>query len=199
MSGAPAAFKPHAPLEGAARMWGTVALSAATFMNVLDSSIANVSLPVIAGDLGVSPNQGTWVVTSFGVANAIAVPLTGWLSQRFGQVRLFTLSVLLFTLASWLCGLAPNMATLIAMRALQGFVAGPMMPLAQTLLLSSYPPAMAGMAMALWAMTTLVAPVMGPLLGGWITDHTHWGWIFYINIPVGILAAFVTLSIYQKR
>ncbi len=199
MSGAPAAFKPHPPLEGAARMWGTVALSAATFMNVLDSSIANVSLPAIAGDLGVSPNQGTWVVTSFGVANAIAVPLTGWLSQRFGQVRLFTLSVLLFTLASWLCGLAPNMATLIAMRALQGFVAGPMMPLAQTLLLSSYPPAMAGMAMALWAMTTLVAPVMGPLLGGWITDHTHWGWIFYINIPVGILAAFVTWSIYQKR
>jgi len=199
MSGAPVAFKPHAPLEGAARMWGTVALSAATFMNVLDSSIANVSLPAIAGDLGVSPNQGTWVVTSFGVANAIAVPLTGWLSQRFGQVRLFTLSVLLFTLASWLCGLAPNMATLIAMRALQGFVAGPMMPLAQTLLLSSYPPAMAGMAMALWAMTTLVAPVMGPLLGGWITDHTHWGWIFYINIPVGILAAFVTWSIYQKR
>ena len=199
MSGAPAAFKPHPPLEGAARMWGTVALSAATFMNVLDSSIANVSLPAIAGDLGVSPNQGTWVVTSFGVANAIAVPLTGWLSQRFGQVRLFTVSVLLFTLASWLCGLAPNMATLIAMRALQGFVAGPMMPLAQTLLLSSYPPAMAGMAMALWAMTTLVAPVMGPLLGGWITDHTHWGWIFYINIPVGILAAFVTWSIYQKR
>lgn len=168
-------------------------------MNVLDSSIANVSLPAIAGDLGVSPNQGTWVATSFGVANAIAVPLTGWLSQRFGQVRLFTLSVLLFTLASWLCGLAPNMATLIAMRALQGFVAGPMMPLAQTLLLSSYPPAMAGMAMALWAMTTLVAPVMGPLLGGWITDQTHWGWIIFINIPVGILAAFVTWSIYQKR
>ena len=125
-----------APLTGAARVWGTIALSAATFMNVLDSSIANVSLPAIAGDLGVSPNQGAWVVTSFGVANAIAVPLTGWLSQRFGQVRLFTLSVLLFVLASWLCALAPNMPTLIAMRAFQGFVAGPMMPLAQTLLLS---------------------------------------------------------------
>ncbi len=180
-------------------MWGTIALSAATFMNVLDSSIANVSLPAIAGDLGVSPNQGTWVITSFGVANAIALPLTGWLSQRFGQVRLFVASVLLFVMASWLCGLAPNMSTLIAMRAVQGFVAGPMMPLAQTLLLSSYPPAMAGIAMALWAMTTLVAPVMGPVLGGWITDHTHWGWIFFINIPVGIAAGFITWSIFHKR
>ena len=189
----------HPPLEGSARLWGTIALSAATFMNVLDSSIANVSLPAIAGDLGVSPNQGTWVITSFGVANAIALPLTGWLSQRFGQVRLFVASVLLFVISSWLCGLAPNMSTLIAMRALQGFVAGPMMPLAQTLLLSSYPPAMAGMAMALWAMTTLVAPVMGPLLGGWITDQTHWGWIFFINIPVGIAAAFLTWTLYHKR
>lgn len=200
---APAAARPayvqSQPLQGSARLWGTIALSAATFMNVLDSSIANVSLPAIAGDLGVSPNQGTWVVTSFGVANAIAVPLTGWLSQRFGQVRLFTLSVLLFVIASWLCGLAPNMSTLIAMRALQGFVAGPMMPLAQTLLLSSYPPAMAGLAMAMWAMTTLVAPVMGPLLGGWITDNMHWGWIFYINIPVGFVAAFITWTLYKKR
>ena len=193
------AFVQSQPLQGSARLWGTVALSAATFMNVLDSSIANVSLPAIAGDLGVSPNQGTWVVTSFGVANAIAVPLTGWLSQRFGQVRLFTASVLMFVIASWLCGLAPNMSTLIAMRALQGFVAGPMMPLAQTLLLSSYPPAMAGLAMALWAMTTLVAPVMGPLLGGWITDNMHWGWIFYINIPVGFVAAFITWNLYKKR
>ncbi len=108
---------------------GTLALSAATFMNVLDTSIANVSLPAIAGDLGVSPNQGTWVITSFGVANAIAVPLTGWLSQRFGQVRLFTASVLLFVLTSWLCGLAPNMTTLIFLRVLQGLVAGPMIPL----------------------------------------------------------------------
>ena len=189
----------HPPLQGSARLWGTIALSAATFMNVLDSSIANVSLPAIAGDLGVSPNQGTWVITSFGVANAIALPLTGWLSQRFGQVRLFTVSVLLFVISSWLCGLAPNMSSLIAMRALQGFVAGPMMPLAQTLLLSSYPPALAGMAMALWAMTTLVAPVMGPVLGGWITDHTHWGWIFFINIPVGIAAAGLTWTLYHKR
>ncbi len=113
-------------------------------MNVLDTSIANVSMPAIAGDLGVSPTQGTWVITSFAVANAISVPLTGWLTQRFGQVRLFVASVLLFVLASWLCGLAPTIETLIAFRVLQGLVAGPMIPLSQTLLLASYPPALAG-------------------------------------------------------
>ena len=190
---------PHPPLEGSARLWGTIALSAATFMNVLDTSIANVSLPAIAGDLGVSPNQGTWVITSFAVANAIAVPLTGWLSLRLGQVRLFVSSVILFVIASWMCGLAPNMTTLIAFRALQGFVAGPMIPLSQTLLLASYPRALSGLATAMWSMTTLVAPVMGPLLGGWITDNITWSWIFYINIPVGIAAALATLAIYRKR
>ncbi|MGR4867365.1 DHA2 family efflux MFS transporter permease subunit [Variovorax sp. LARHSF232] len=198
MSSAPATIPPP-PLEGSARIWGTVALSAATFMNVLDSSIANVSLPAIAGDLGVSATQGTWVITSFAVANAIAVPLTGFLTQRFGQVRLFMASIILFVITSWMCGLAPNMTTLIAFRALQGFVAGPMIPLSQTLLLSSYPRAKAGLAMALWSMTTLVAPVMGPLLGGWITDNISWPWIFYINIPVGILAALITWGIYRDR
>ena len=187
------------PLTGGQLVLGTIALSLATFMNVLDSSIANVSIPAISGDLGVSPAQGTWVITSFAVANAISVPLTGWLTQRFGQVRLFTASVLLFVLASWLCGLAPNMATLIAFRVLQGFVAGPMIPLSQTLLLASYPAAKAGTAMAMWAMTVLVAPVAGPLLGGWITDNISWPWIFYINIPVGIIAAGLTWSIYHKR
>ena len=196
---APGTPLPPAPLQGAARLWGTIALSAATFMNVLDTSIANVSLPAIAGDLGVSPNQGTWVITSFAVANAIAVPLTGWLSLRLGQVRLFVASILLFVAASWLCGLAPNMTTLIAFRALQGFVAGPMIPLSQSLLLASYPRALAGLAMAMWAMTTLIAPVTGPLLGGWITDNISWSWIFYINIPVGIVSAFATLAIYRKR
>jgi DHA2 family multidrug resistance protein len=178
---------------------GTIALALATFMNVLDTSIANVSIPAISGDMGVSPAQGTWIITSFAVANAIAVPLTGWLTQRFGQVRLFTSSVLLFVIASWLCGLAPNIGTLIAFRVLQGLVAGPMIPLSQTLLLASYPRAKAGTAMAMWGMTVLVAPVAGPLLGGWITDNISWPWIFYINIPVGLFAATLTWSIYSKR
>ena len=188
-----------APLTGSQLVLGTLALSLATFMNVLDTSIANVSIPAIAGDMGVSPAQGTWVITSFAVANAISVPLTGWLTQRFGQVRLFTASVLLFVLASWLCGLAPNMPTLIFFRVLQGLVAGPMIPLSQTLLLASYPAAKAGTAMAMWAMTVLVAPVAGPLLGGWITDNISWPWIFYINVPVGLAAAGLTWSIYRSR
>ena len=187
------------PLHGTALLLGTLSLSLATFMNVLDSSIANVSIPAIAGDLGVSPGQGTWVITSFGIANAIAVPLTGWLTQRFGAVRLFTLSVLLFVLASWLCGLAHSLEMLVFFRVLQGLVAGPMIPLSQTLLLSSYPRAKAGTALALWGMTTLVAPVAGPLLGGWITDSMSWPWIFYINIPVGLFAAALTWSTYRHR
>ena len=189
----------HPPLQGSARVLGTLALSLATFMNVLDTSIANVSLPAIAGDLGVSPNQGTWVITSFGVANAISVPLTGWLAQRFGAVRLFTTSVLLFVLTSWLCGFAPSLAMLVFFRVLQGLVAGPMIPLSQTLLMSSYPKAKVGMALAMWSMTTLVAPVVGPLLGGWISDNVSWPWIFYINIPVGLAAAAATWAIYRKR
>src|SRR5438874_9254584 len=123
------------PLEGGTRVLASLAVALATFMNVLDTSIANVSIPAISGDLGVSPSQGTWVITSFAVANAISVPLTGWLTQRFGPVRLFTASVLLFVIASWLCGLAPNIGMLIAFRVLQGLVAGPMIPLSQTLLL----------------------------------------------------------------
>src|SRR5580700_11509373 len=188
-----------APLRGAALAVGAIALSLATFMNVLDTSIANVSLPAIAGDLGVSPDQGTWVITSFGVANAISLPLTGWLTRRFGQVRLFTTSVVLFVIASFLCALAPTLSLLILFRVLQGAVAGPMIPLSQALLLSSYPRNRAGMALAMWSITTLVAPVVGPVLGGWITDNISWPWIFYINIPVGIGAAIATWAIYRKR
>ncbi len=187
------------PLHGAELVMGTVALSLAVFMNVLDSSIANVSIPAIAGDFGVSPNQGTWVITSFAVSNAIAVPLTGWLTQRFGMVRLFTLSIVLFIAASLLCALSPNIGLLIFFRVIQGLVAGPMIPLSQSLLLQSYPKERSGTALALWSMTTLVAPVLGPLLGGWITDNMSWPWIFYINIPVGIFATFVTWNIYKTR
>jgi DHA2 family multidrug resistance protein len=187
------------PLQGSQLVVGTIALSLAVFMNVLDSSIANVSIPAISGDLGVSPQQGTWVITSFAVANAISVPLTGWLTMRVGQVKLFVTSILLFVIASILCGLAPSIELLIAARVLQGAVAGPMIPLSQALLLSSYPPAKSGMALAFWGMTTLVAPIMGPLLGGWISDNYTWPWIFYINIPIGIFAAWATWSIYHKR
>jgi DHA2 family multidrug resistance protein len=187
------------PLTGATLVLGTIALSLATFMNVLDTSIANVSIPAISGDLGVSPDQGTWVITSFGVANAISLPLTGWLTRRFGQVRLFILSVVLFVIASFLCALAPSLSLLVLFRVLQGAVAGPMIPLSQSLLLASYPRERSGTALAMWAMTTLVAPVVGPLLGGWITDNISWPWIFYINVPVGIGAALATWAIYRKR
>lgn len=187
------------PLKGTQLALGTLAVSLAVFMNVLDSSIANVSIPAISGDMGVSPQQGTWVITSFVVANAISMPLTGWLTTRFGQVRLFMTSILLFVISSWLCGLAPNIQTLIAARILQGAVAGPMIPLSQTLLLASYPAAKSGMALALWGMTTLVAPIMGPLLGGWISDNYSWSWIFYINIPVGVFTLWITWLIYRER
>ena len=187
------------PLTGPTLIVGTIALSLAVFMNVLDTSIANVSLPAIAGDLGVSPDQGTWVITSFGVANAISLPLTGWLTRRFGQVRLFMAAVILFVIASFLCALAPNIGMLILFRVMQGAVAGPMIPLSQSLLLSSYPKAKSGTALGMWSITTLVAPVVGPVLGGWITDNIAWPWIFYINIPVGIAAGAATWSIYRKR
>ena len=177
------------PLEGGARVLGTVALSLATFMVVLDSSIANVSIPAIAGDLGASPSQATWVITSFAVANAIAVPLTGWLTQRFGAVRLWMTSVLLFVLASVLCGMATSLEMLVAAR----------VPLSQTLLMASYPRALAGRALAFWGMTTLVAPVVGPLLGGWLTDNFSWPWIFFINLPVGLFAAGMAWGLYRKR
>ncbi len=197
----PAAGRPAElpPLTGMNLAIGTVALSLAVFMNVLDTSIANVSIPSISGDLGVSPDQGTWVITSFGVANAISVPLTGWLTRRFGQVKLFMSAVVLFVIASFLCGFAPNLELLIVFRVVQGAVAGPMIPLSQALLLSSYPKEKSGTALGAWSITSLVAPVVGPLLGGWITDNISWPWIFYINIPVGVLAGIATWIIYRKR
>jgi len=167
----------------------TIGLSLATFMQVLDTTIANVALPTISGNLGVSSEQGTWVITSFAVSNAIALPLTGWMSRRFGQTKLFLASVILFILTSFLCGISQSMTQLVIFRALQGFFAGPLYPMAQTLLLSIYPAAKRGMALSLLAMVTVVAPIVGPLAGGWITDNYTWPWIFFINLPIGIFAA----------
>ena len=190
---------PVKPLEGGARVAASLAVGLATFMNVLDVSIANVSIPAIAGELGVSPNQGTWIITSFAVANAISVPLTGWLTERFGQVRLFLATTALFVLASLLCGLAISMPMLVFFRIVQGAVAGPMIPLSQTLLLSTYPREKAGVALATFALTILVAPVVGPVLGGWITDNFSWPWIFFINVPVGVIALGMTWVLFRDR
>jgi len=187
------------PLEGGTRVLASLAVALATFMNVLDTSIANVSIPAIAGDLGVSPNQGTWTITSFAVANAISVPLTGWLTQRYGQVRLFLATTALFVVASLVCGLAVSMPMLVFFRVVQGAVAGPMIPLSQTLLLSTYPREKAGTALAMFSLTILVAPVVGPVLGGWITDNFSWPWIFFINVPVGVASLAMTWMLYRDR
>ena len=187
------------PLQGPTLALVTLALALGNFMEVLDTTIANVAVPHIAGDLGVSPNDATWVITSYAVANAVSVLLSGWLAQRFGQVRVFVSAVLLFTAASFLCGLAPTFEFLLFCRVLQGSVSGLMVPLSQTLLLSSYPPKRQGIALAIWGMTIVVAPVVGPILGGWITDHYSWPWIFYINVPVGLAVAFFTRQLLAGR
>jgi DHA2 family multidrug resistance protein len=201
MSAQPPGGRPSGPppLEGSARVLASLAVALATFMNVLDTSIANVSIPAIAGDLGVSPNQGTWTITSFAVANAISVPLTGWLTERYGQVRLFLATTALFVVASLLCGLAISMPMLVFFRVVQGAVAGPMIPLSQTLLLSTYPREKAGIALSTFSLTILVAPVVGPVLGGWITDNFSWPWIFFINVPVGVIALGMTWMMYRSR
>ena len=180
-----------ASLNGGARQITLLALALATFMQVLDTTIANVSIPTIAGNLGVSPDQGTWVITSFAVANGVSVPLTGWLMQRFGVVRTFVLSILLFTVASLLCGIAWNLTVLLLFRVLQGAVSGPMIPGSQALLLSLFPAQKKGTALAIWSMTTLVAPICGPILGGYISDNYPWEWIFLINVPVGLFCALI--------
>ncbi|MBS0514709.1 MAG: DHA2 family efflux MFS transporter permease subunit [Proteobacteria bacterium] len=177
----------------------TVGLSLAVFMQVLDTTIANVSLPTIAGNLGASADQATWVITSFAVSNAIALPLTGFLARRFGEVRLFVATTLLFVFASFLCGIAQSMTMLIAFRAFQGAVAGPMYPVTQSLLLSIYPPEKRSQALALLVMVTIVAPIAGPILGGWITDSYSWPWIFFVNVPVGVLAALVVYTQMRGR
>jgi len=190
---------PPAPLAGAKLFFATVSLSLATLMIVIDTTIANVSIPAISGDLGVSTSQGTWVITFFAVSNAVAVPLTGWLIQRLGQIKLFVWSVALFIMSSFLCGMAWNIESLIGFRIMQGFVAGPVIPLSMSLLLQCYPREKAGMAIALWSMTVTVAPIAGPILGGWLTDNISWPWIFYVNIPIGIVSLIVSLLVIGDR
>ncbi len=179
-------------LSGSAKAITAVALALGTFMQVLDTSIANVSIPTIAGNLGVSSDQGTWVITSFAVANGVSVPLTGWLMQRFGVVRTFAMSVALFTIASLLCGLAWSLPSLIAFRVLQGAVSGPMIPGSQALLINVFGPHKRNTALTIWSVTTLVAPVAGPVLGGYISDNYVWPWIFLINVPVGAFCLFIS-------
>ncbi len=188
-----------AQLTGAKFALGTFAVALATFMNVLDSSIANVAIPTLSGNLGVSIDEGTWVITLFAAANAVSIPLTGWLTQRVGQVKLFIWAILLFVLSSAACGMAPNLLTLLVARIVQGAVAGPLVPLSQALLLASFPKDKSSNALALWAMTATVGPIAGPALGGWITDSYSWSWIFYINVPVGLFAAGVIWAIYRDR
>jgi len=163
----------------------------AMFMVVLDSSVANVALPHIAGNLSASTDESTWVLTSYLVSNAIMLPASGWIARRIGRKRLLMLSILTFTAASVMCGMAFNMPMLIVARVLQGLGGGGMQPLAQSILLESFPPNQHGTAMAVYGVGIVVAPVIGPTLGGWITDSYSWRWIFYINLPIGILALFM--------
>ena len=165
-----------------------LAVMCATFMEVLDTSVANVSLPHIAGNLSATTEEATWVLTSYLVSNAIILPMTGWLGNYFGRKRLLITCVILFTLASALCGLAVNLPMLIGARILQGIGGGAMVPIAQAVLLESFPPAKRGIAMATFSIGVIVAPILGPTLGGWITDNYSWRWIFYVNLPVGIFA-----------
>lgn len=169
-----------------------VSVMFATFMEVLDTTVVNVSLPHIAGSLSASIDESTWALTSYLVANAIVLPLTGWLANHFGRKRLLTLSVGGFTVASFLCGLSPNLGTLVFFRVVQGLTGGALQPLSQAVLLEAFPPQDRGKAMGFWGLGIVVAPILGPLLGGWLTDSWSWRWVFYINIPIGLLSIVMT-------
>ncbi len=188
----------QAHLTGGMLWVAAMLLAAANFIAVLDMTIANVSVPNIAGGLGATTSQGTWVITSYAVAEAISVPLTGWLAARFGAVRVFVTSMALFGLFSVLCGFSTSLGMLVFARICQGLAGGPLMPLSQTLLLRIFPPSKAPAAIGLWAMTTLVAPVVGPILGGYLCDEYSWPWIFYINMPIAIACAFFAWQLLKR-
>ena len=174
-----------------------LAVTLATFMEVLDTSIANVALPHIAGSLSAGQDESTWVLTSYLVSNAIVLPLSGWLSSIIGRKNFYMGCVALFTISSFMCGLAPNLATLIVCRVLQGAGGGGLQPSEQAILADTFPPAKRGMAFAVYGMAVVTAPAIGPTLGGWITDNFTWRWIFFINIPVGILSILLTSRLIQ--
>src|ERR1700761_9137588 len=199
MSSTPNEAAPLKPLHGGPLVLLTIAVAFSTFMEILDTTIVNVAVPHIAGSLGVSSSEGTWAISSYSLASAIMQPLTGWIARRFGEVRAFCISVILFVLMSMLCGLATTMPMLVVARLLQGAGSGPMVALSQALLLNNYPPERRGIALAIWAMTVVVAPIFGPILGGWITDNYSWSWIFFINIPVGAFALLVTFTLLRGR
>ncbi len=181
---------PSNPALAGGMLWTAgILLAAANFLAVLDMTIANVSVPNIAGNLGASTSQGTWVITSYSVAEAIMVPLTGWISNRFGTVRVFVVSMFGFGLFSALCGLAQNLEMLVFFRVMQGFAGGPLLPLSQTLLFRIFPKPQQPIALALWSMTTLVAPVLGPILGGQLCDNLGWPSIFWVNVPIALICA----------
>ena len=186
-------------MKGVPLALATLAMGLGSFMNILDLSIANVSVPTIAGDLGVSATQGTWVITSYGVSEAIMLPLTGWLASRFGQVRMFVAATLMFTLASLMCGISVSFPLLLASRVMQGVVGASMIPLSQTLITGIYRPERRGIALGIWSMTTVVAPIAGPLAGGWLTDNLTWHWVFLINLPMGLLVAALAATLFRGR
>jgi DHA2 family multidrug resistance protein len=163
----------------------------ATFMEILDSTVVSVSLTHIAGNMSSTPSEATWALTSYLVANGIIIPISGWLANRMGRKNLLLISTAGFTMASVLCGLAPSMAFLICFRVIQGACGGSLQPMSQAVMLEAFPPKQHGKAMAVWAMGAVVAPVLGPVLGGWITDNISWRWVFYINLPVGLVSVFM--------
>src|SRR5579871_2821291 len=174
-----------------------VVVALAAFMEVLDTSIANVALPYMAGNLGASNDQSTWVLTSYLVSNAIILPMTGWLAGALGRKRFFMSCLGIFTISSLLCGVAPSLGFLLLFRVLQGAGGGGLQPMAQAILADTFPPEERGLAFALYGITAIMAPTIGPTLGGWITDNYSWRWIFFINLPVGLLAAFLALRIVE--